>query len=273
MTIHIYQSYLHDSDLSELDPAFIPNDWRHNPFPEYREIGIFFDFFNSGKYKSADYVGVLSKKYFSKTKIPGRKFLEFIQQNPGYDVYFINPFPQNKYFSFNVWQHGEMCHKGLAEATQQLMDYAGVNIHLKDLGRNDQNTLLYCNYWVGNAYFWEQYISFLHKLFLCITKEMPPVERQHYFEQTRHYGSTCWLFPFIFERLFSTYLLTHVGIKYLAYKHTPEEIHQACINEYERELYICCGREVDEADEKKESTLELITKVSEPMLQDSRQHE
>ena len=41
--IKIYQNYIQDDDLKELDPAFIPNDWRHNPAPEHREIGIFFD--------------------------------------------------------------------------------------------------------------------------------------------------------------------------------------------------------------------------------------
>ena len=149
--ITIYQNYITEEDRQMLDPSFVPFDWRHNPTPELYEIAIFFDFFKSGRYKETDYVGVVSKKFFDKTKISGAKFIEFIRNNPGKDVYFINPFPQHAYFSFNVWQIGEIYHKGISSATQHLFNRANIPVKIDQLGRNNHNTLLYCNYWVGNT--------------------------------------------------------------------------------------------------------------------------
>lgn len=259
--IKIYQTYIFDSDLKEFDPAFVPNDWRHNPRSELREIDIFFDFFDKGRYKEADYLGVVSKKFNKKTKISGKRFIEFIQNNPGADVYFINPFPQNAYFSYNVWDQGESCHKGICDATQYLFDQAGIPIHVSELGRNKDDSLLYCNYWVGSHAFWESYIPFLRSLFNTIENEMPPEKRALFFNETEHDGGYAPLFPFIFERLFSTYLLLNPSIKHKGYKHTPEEIRNACINEQEKRIYNTFNQVIDRLDveNKQHNNIRAIT--------------
>jgi len=249
-TIQIYQSVITNEDYKELDPDFIVNDWRNNPTPELREIAIFFDIFDSARYRSADYVGVVSKKFNKKTKIKGKEFIEFINTNPGYDVYFINPFPQNIYFSFNVWEHGEICHPGICEATQYLFDQAKVPIKIDQLERHNHDNLLYCNYWVGSAKFWENYIHFLRKLYSCIENEMPAEKKKIFFDNTVHDGGYAPFFPFIFERLFSTYLTLYPETKYLGYEHSDSQIEKACLNDAERKIYQSFGKLIDEMDSK-----------------------
>lgn len=250
MSIKIYQNYLSSNELAELDPGFIPHSLESNPQPHLREIYQFFNFYDSAQYKEADYVGVLSKKFFEKTRIQGSHFIEFIKNNPGYDVYFINPFPQNAYYSYNIWHQGEFFHPGIIDATQSILDLSGTPIKLDTLGRQDKKSLLYCNYWVGNANFWEKYIPFLKTLYNCIEK-LPDSQKEIYYSNGRYINlveneiKKCPLFPFIFERLFSTFLLAQHDIKYLAYTHSTEEIKNACLNDMEWRVYNAFHQVID----------------------------
>ena len=72
-----------------------------------------------------------------KTGKTGREFIDFIQANPGYDVYFINPFPQNAYYTYNVWVHGDYCHPGLMALAHRLFYLAGIPFNITGMGRND----------------------------------------------------------------------------------------------------------------------------------------
>lgn len=246
-TVKIYQNIIHDNDFNELDPSFIPNDWRHNPTPELFEIAIFFDFYEKNIHKQADYVGAVSKKFFRKTKVPGKKFIDYIQNNPGYDVYFINPFPQISYYAYNIWEHGESCHKGICDLTQYLFDSANIPLRIDEFGRNNHKNSLCCNYWVGSATFWEGYISFLRHLFNTI-QNMPVDKKNQFFASTSHDNSYVPMFPFIFERLFSTYLSLNKNIKYLAYPRSGEEIIAACFDDRERHIYKAFGSLIDALD-------------------------
>ncbi|WP_447979731.1 hypothetical protein [Candidatus Nitrospira bockiana] len=248
-TITVYQNYYKAEQREVLDPAFVPHDWRHNPFPEYREVAVFLKLYETGEYKESDYTGIVSAKFGAKTKIRGREFIEFIERNPGHDVYFINPFPQNAYHSFNVWEHGEAYHPGITLLAQELLDQAGYRIRLAELGRNKHDTLLYCNYWVGNTKFWESYIPFILQLHRHVTEEMAGNDKEKYFALTQHITQTPIL-PFIFERLFSTYLQLNRGISGKAYDHTDDEVRMACLHQNEWDIVRYFKRVIDEWDAK-----------------------
>lgn len=219
-TIKIFQNYFRDDQLSLLDPDFVPHDWRHNPHPEYRETIVFLDAYRRGRHLEADYVGIVSWKFGQKTRITGRQFKSFIERNPGYDVYFINPFPYEGY-QFNIWTQGERNHPGLWPLAQDLFDTAGYPVTLQELGRMDRRTLLYCNYWVGNRAFWDTYIAFIEPLFECIVHRMAATTRERYFARAKYHDPAPY-FPFIFERMFSTLLLIKPEIRACFYPHLSE---------------------------------------------------
>jgi hypothetical protein len=252
--VKIFQNWVKEEDINELDPAFTPNDWRHNPFPEYREIGVFLHFYESGRYREAEYVGVVSKKFYQKTKISGQEFIQFIEANPGFDVYFINPFPQYAYYSFNVWEQGEVLHPGIVGLSQKLIDATGYSISIPGMGRNDHDTVAYCNYWVGNSKFWDTYMGFVTPLVETIGQRLPPEESAGYFAATDYYKSQereAPMFPFIFERMFSTFLLVNETISSRPYPHTRKEVLQACLHEGERRIVEGFSDIIDEWDRKK----------------------
>jgi hypothetical protein len=247
MNIKVYQNFHLDRQIKHLDPAFLPHDRTRNEYPEYRETGVFLDFYRSKGYLEAEFTGIVSPKFCDKTRISGSKFIEFIERNPGFDVYFINPFPQTAYWEFNIWTQGEHWHPGIIALAQKLFDDVAYPIRIADLGRNDHNTLLYCNYWIGNARFWHAYMSFITPLFDHITKELPESERTDYFAVTQ-YDNPTPIFPFIFERLFSTIMMTDRGIRGCPYRHTRDEILLICGEEVEKDIVTLFGDLIDERD-------------------------
>jgi hypothetical protein len=225
--IVIFQNFYEDGQDLQVDPAFVPHDGRGNANTHYREVGLFMRLYHSGLYRSGRYTGILSPKFSSKTGMKGIDFVNFIDKNPGYDVYFINPYPGNAYYSFNVWEHGEICHEGLMVVAQYLFDRAHIDIDLFSLPRNTHSSLLYCNYWVGNEKFWHSFMELNVKLIDAIDRLSGP-ERGRLFALDPDYPDPVPLLPFIFERLFSTLMVTDSGLRGIAYPHTRDSILRSC---------------------------------------------
>ncbi len=244
----IYQIFYKKGQIDQLDPAFIPLDCTRNPAPSLFEVYWQYRFYASGLYREADYTGLMSWRFQSKTRVPGKKFVDFIAKNPGFDVYFINPYPQLAYQFFDVWGHGEHCHPGIADLAERLLAEARYSASLTDIGRNNHNTLLYCNYWVGNAIFWEAYIAFIKPLLELSIAIQPDGRKNPYFRMTIHDGGSAPFFPFIFERLFSTFLLAIDGITALPYVYSREEILDRAENHDERIILQRCIPAIDDLD-------------------------
>lgn len=235
MDVRIYQAYYLKEQRSDLDQAFQPFDWTANPDPRLREIAIFRAFHDRGLHRSADVSGVMSPKFGSKTMMPGRAFIDFIAENPGYDAYFVNPFPQIAYYSFNQWEQGEQAHPGLVDRAQRLLDHCGIALRIDDFPRVASDKLLYCNYWAGTPSFWDRYMGFINRLHDAIMHEMAAGERNRYFEMTFHSQPTEF-FPFIFERMFTTYLFLHPETRALPFRHAEEHVARCCFHEFELEI-------------------------------------
>jgi hypothetical protein len=179
--------------------------------------------YHRGDHVSADYTGIVSPKFGNKTRKAGNEFLQFVRHNPGYDVYFINPFPQNAYWSFNVWHHGETCHPGALALAQRLFERAGFRFSIASMGRNDRRTLLYSNFWVGNERFWDVFMN-LNLRLLDALERLEPALRALYFRSDPTYHDPVPVMPFIFERLFSTLLHMEPSIRSLAYPLARQEV-------------------------------------------------
>ena len=118
MKIKIYQNYYQADQLSLLEPDFIPHDNTANKNPEYREYWLFLNMYEQGMHLEADFTGLVSQKFCEKTQIRGCDFINFMEQNRGFDAYFINPLPFviNAYAFKNVWYQGEFYHPGLFDS-------------------------------------------------------------------------------------------------------------------------------------------------------------
>lgn len=230
----IYQIQYGDNVIGKFDSEFICYDCREFPESEKREIAHMQRFFHQGIWRRSDvsHFGLVSPKFNIKTGLTGFDFKNWIKLNPGYDVYFINPFPQLQYFHFNVWEQGEYWHPGLKELADLLFESANLNLKVEGLPRNSRNTLLYSNYWVGNELFWRKFIAFVDKLTSAI-EALKHEEKNRFFIRAPHYASATY-FPFVFERIFSTYINFDKTVRCLAYPYSQDEILRRCVNDFER---------------------------------------
>jgi len=246
----VFQNVYDANVAKRLDPDFLPVDGRANARTETREIGLFLRMFHSGLYRCAPLTGILSPKFNEKTMVGGAEFLAFIRRNPGYNVYFINPYPQNAYYSYNVWSHAELCHPGLAGLAHLLFERAGYDTGMINDARDSHATLLYSSYWVGDATFWSGYIGLISRLMEAL-EELPERLLDRYFQLDPEYPDSVPLLPFIFERTFSTYLHMNPAIRALPYPFARADLLAYC-SRFERELVLGFGDVVDEIDRRRE---------------------
>ena len=260
VTASIYQIQYSDDVVGEFDHEFIKYDCRDFPESERREIAHMQRFYKEERWKkeSSEYFGLVSPKFGSKCKLAGADFLNWINDNPGYDVYFINPFPQLQYLHFNVWDQGEYWHPGLLDLADNLFAVAGMDVCTRQLPRNRSDTLLYSNYWVGNQRFWQEFMQFIGNL-TCAVDELAEIDRKQLFEKAPHYAEATY-FPFIFERMFSTFLILNKNLRCLAYPYEMDEIISRCNNDLEKVILLDWSKLMDEwsSHEKSEEDLRKI---------------
>lgn len=252
----VYQIQYSDEIIGEFDPAFLRYDCRDNPEPDEREVAHMLRFYSEGSWRLSNirYFGLVSPKFTSKTGISGQTFIDWIDANPGYDVYFINPFPQLIYWHYNVWTQGEFWHPGLSDLANALFDSAGIDVQIQYLPRNTAATVLYSNYWVGNEKFWHEYMTFLNK-FVAAIEHLDESSRKKLYELAPHYAPATY-FPFIFERLFSTFLILNEEIASLPYIYGFDEILNRCSNDMERFIVREWGGMIDRWDALRRNDLE-----------------
>jgi hypothetical protein len=250
--VAIFQNVYSDAVVASLDPSFLPVEGRQNARTQTREIGLFLRMFHSGLYRCAPLTGILSPKFNAKARVSGATFLQFIRGNPGYNVYFINPMPQNIYYTFNVWHHGEVCHPGLMALAEILFDRAGFDTGLILGPRDAHATALYCSYWVGDEQFWNGYLTFVIRLMEAL-QSLPERLLHRYFALDPEYPDPVSVVPFIFERSFTAYLHHNPRARALAYPFTRRDMLPYC-NSFEREIVLAFGEVIDEIDRRKQYT-------------------
>lgn len=224
MDIKIFQTYYKEIQNKKLDSDFVPLDNTNNHKPLWTEYWLFLNHYKNDGFRSSKYSGILSWKFNDKTNLTGQEFINFIQNNDGHDVYFINPYPYEMYCSTNIWHHGEYFHPGLIQMAQNILDDIGYNIDLSSLINDERNTL-FCNYWVGSTEFWEKYMDFTLPIFDYINNSLSNENKKLiYSHADKSRGKDAAYFSFIFERLFTTLLVTDRNIKYIGYEYNIKEL-------------------------------------------------
>lgn len=245
MNVGVYQIQYGVDVVGEFDPVFLRYDCCDNPESEKREMAHMLRFYRDKPWSGMGfrYFGLVSPKFNSKTGFSGKEFIGWVEDNPGYDVYMINPFPQLSYFNFNVWEQGESWHPGLCDLADSLFEAAGYDVRVSHLGRNSIATSLYSNYWVGSEVFWARFMSFVENLDSAVVN-LPIDKLSKIFSSAPHYAPALY-YPFVFERLFSTFLLLCKDVSCCCFEYSNEQIANKCQNEMERYIVREWGGVID----------------------------
>lgn len=205
--IEIYQIYFKPELKEHLDPAFTPMDNIDNPRPHLREWCKWDREHEKVLEKDLDLWGYVSWKFKQKTNLSGDQALEFINKNPGYDVYLFNPCIVNEAVFANSWEQGNLYHPNISDIG---------NTFLKKLGYEDidvasmvldRNKTVFANYFIGTRKFWIDFMDFTRKLFT--EAELDPKFKEDVFGEGKSnyaYDKSLPNFTFLIERLIPTFL-------------------------------------------------------------------
>jgi len=232
MNIQIYQIYYQNDQQNNLDINFTPYSNILNNNPDWHEYWVFKDAYEKGLHLESEFTGFLSWRFNEKTRIDGKRLIEFIKKNQpnNHDVYFINPLPWDLDCFDNIWLQGDYYHKGILDFTQKVLRKCGININLREIVHGEE-TGAYCNYWVGNQHFWDEYMKFTLPVYKYLSEDLSDEERDFLYSDSNYHISKNYI-PFIMERMFSTLLSYNKNIKALGFKYTLEETYRLTLNNY-----------------------------------------
>ncbi len=207
--VKIFQIFYDALQRELVDPAFIPLDNRGKP-TEYLEFDLFNRLFLSKHVKDTALWGALSWRFTEKTGLSGMDLLGLIEANPGYDIYFCNPYPKLEALFHNLWVQGETAHPDFLRLSRAFLEAAGLPGEEVDLIW-PSGVYSAANYFVGSPRFWETYLRFVGAAIRNAEKNLPPKIKQQLHsteadDRGLHAGSS--YMPFIVERLFPLFMRT-----------------------------------------------------------------
>lgn len=223
----IFQIYFKLEDKFKCDPAFTPYDNTANPCPNLQEWYIWDTFYQgmtTGVLSELDLWGFVSWRFKEKTNLEGQHVIEWINNNPGYDVYLINPAIINEAVFANGWEQGEYYHPGISATANKFLSNAGYSNYNVNEVLLDRTHMGFATYFVATRKFWDEYMLFSNLLFTQADQNTE-IKQEIFGEGLSKYSRDASLpmFPFLNERLISTFIDLK-GFKALPYQYTPETI-------------------------------------------------
>jgi hypothetical protein len=210
--VSIWQIFFRANQITQLDPAMEPLDnSRHHD--EALEFAVFQRLQASGQTQAFGHWGALSWKFTQKTGMTGRALLEAVRQAPEVDVFYMNPYPYNEALHVSPWWQGETAHPDFLKVSEAFLCGARLDssvCHRLTPGPDYS----VCNFFVGSARFWEQYLGFVERT-LALAEQHMPEDLRHKMHTSdadwrgMHHQST--YVPFVVERLFGVFLQSEAG--------------------------------------------------------------
>jgi len=205
--VPIHQIYFRDDQRQSLDEDLLPYN-NSGQAGALLEFEVFERLMGEGGMGSAPRWGAVSWKFFAKTGLRGADLAGLIQADPGWDLYFCNPNPENEAIYINLWQQGVVVHPGFRELCQAVFEAAGLELQQLDAVMPSK-AFSTCNYFVGSHAFWSSYLPFVRDLIDRAQATLPTAVRRVLDSSAGdprdlHAGASYW--PFIVERLLPAYL-------------------------------------------------------------------
>ncbi len=211
-TLTLYQIYYRADQLESLDSSMTPYD-NEGDLDPLLEFNVFRKIHRSGHTPDGLW-GALSWKFGSKTGITGHQLATYIDEHPGYDVYFCNPFPEFESIYQNLWVQGETAHPEFISLAKLVYEAAGIAPEMMVEEIQPATAYSSTNAFVGTARFWGAYINYVETVLERLLDLSS--ERQYQLLHSSladrrgiHAGAT--YLPFIVERLFSLFMSTAEG--------------------------------------------------------------
>jgi hypothetical protein len=231
MKYKIFQICFEQSQIPKVDPLLTPFDNTKNEHPELREFHSFNRIIDEGFADDLDAWGVFGPRWQDKMRHSSQVIVDAIKDNPEADVWIFNHARVQDAFMYNVWEQGEYFHKGIRNVTGTALHNGGYDTTALEVVMTDATC--YCSYFIARKQFWLDYIAFVKDVKIHL-------EALTGHEAEIYHGSANYsrdpnlnMFPFIVERLFSTYL--HMFRKYKIYSREYDySVYKDQVNDFYR---------------------------------------
>lgn len=259
MNYKIYQVFYDENQKQFLNTEFTPFDNTSNKKPNLLEYYIFLIGYKQSISENLSHWGFFSWKWEKKCKIKPQQFIDFIEENPNQDVYIINWAPYIESISKNIWDHGEQYHPGLTYIFNKIFKKMRFNDdYMSDNLIMDKKTFCFSSYFVASKRFWKDYLTFLKQVKSTIDNDIE-LKRLVYKKTSHNDQESYSFFPFLIERLFSTFLVMYGGYSKLNYPY-DFSIYQKYIGDNYKELEKCSELKVKMFKYYKEGNVDMLSK-------------
>ncbi len=208
--IRIFQIYFESWQKELLDPYFAGLD-NSGSNSELLEFDVFLRLFSSNYIKGAKLWGALSWRFSEKTGLTGPQLLSVINENPGFDVYFCNPTPDNEALYHNMWLQGEASHPQFLDVVRAVFNACELPLDTLASIEAVENSSV-SNFFVGTSEFWQRYLSWVQNILATANKKLPSeirdVMHSTMADNRGLHGGASYV-PFIIERLFPLFMKLH----------------------------------------------------------------
>lgn len=103
-------------------------------------------------------------------------------------------------------------------ATSPMFSRAHTKVDFANFGRTKADKLLNSNFWAGTEKFWDRFMAFVEPLANAADSVPELFDPAPY-----QVGQTVCYFPFVFERLFTTFITLNPDIRVCAWKYSFED--------------------------------------------------
>lgn len=162
--LHIHQILNHYTPREDLDPGFLVLDNSSNERPDWYEYWPMRRFLLQEPLDENAFYGFLSPKFRLKTNLDAAQVREFIARSPDADVFLFSPSIHNSAYFWNVFEHGESEHPGLAGVAARLLARIDPSARIDALVSDSRNTV-HSNYFVAKPRFWRAWLAVNERLF------------------------------------------------------------------------------------------------------------
>jgi len=208
-SLRLFQIYYESWQRELLDPNFAALD-NSKSKSELLEFAVFEQLSKSDYVKGAELWGALSWRFTEKTGMTGAELVKNIVANPGFDIYYCDPYPHNEALFHNLWLQGEISHPQFLALCQSVFQAAGISAD-ELISINPSADFSAANYFIGTPKFWGEYLPWVTNILSLANKKLPPKVRDMMHSKVAddrglHNGAS--YVPFIVERLFPIFMRT-----------------------------------------------------------------
>lgn len=202
--IKLFQVCNTKEELKNVETNFVAFDNTSSIHKDLKEFHIFDRLITDGHTKDVGYWGIFDTVYKTRLRFDSNEIIKTINENPNKDIYLFNFAKIHDALTVNVWEQGDNYFPGIKRVAEYSLDKMGYDPKVVNLMTTDANTC-YNNYFVASSKFWKRYMVFLNSLKSELDDLPSDMDRIYKTNYTADLNAT--LFPFIVERMLTTFLL------------------------------------------------------------------